>query len=234
MFDVVVERQRGAVLGGLTQHHRAVAAVQEVRVATIARVDLDERAVAVATIGDIELGAATLGAFECQPGYGETGLRQRGGDGRRRRPAVRRTEQHQQRGTDEDTTRDRQEELRNAGAPSDGHHQTQCHERLVGCASPRSTQPRLAHRGGRGGPGDERERREASRRDPCAVVHGAGNATREVEQRVEQEEESSPACTAERDEQQASPPLLDHQHDHDDYRDENAGDLHDCQRQLAR
>ena len=35
------------------------------------------------------------------------------------------------------------------------------------------------------------------------------------------------------DRQQASPPLLDHQHDHDDYRDENAGDLHDCQRQLA-
>ena len=69
MFDVVVERERGPVLGGLTQHHGAVAAVQEVGVTAVTRVHLHERAVAVGAVRDVELGAAPLGAFERQAGH---------------------------------------------------------------------------------------------------------------------------------------------------------------------
>ena len=58
----------------------AVAAVQEVGVTAVTRVDLHERAIAIRTVGDVELRASALGALERQARDDEARVRQRGRD----------------------------------------------------------------------------------------------------------------------------------------------------------
>ena len=126
----------------------------------------------------------------------------------------------------------REQQLGYTGAPRDGHHDSEHREPDVGRAPPLSTQPWFAHCRCRGGTGDEGQRGEPRRCDPRAVGDGPRDPTGQVEQCVEQHEQARPARTGERNEHEASPPLLEHQHDHEDSRHENAPDLYERQRQL--
>ncbi len=66
VFDVLLERHRRPVVVRSSEERSAVAAVQEVGVAAVARVDLDERAGAAVERDGVELGATAVGPLERQ------------------------------------------------------------------------------------------------------------------------------------------------------------------------
>ena len=83
VLDVALERCDGPLVGGVAQDRRAIAAVQQVGIAGVAGVHLDERRPAVGQRRPVQLRPAADGALEAEPGHIEPDC----GGGRRPRPA---------------------------------------------------------------------------------------------------------------------------------------------------
>ena len=138
------------------EQQRAVAAVQEVGVTAVLRVDLDERVTVVGRRA-VQLRAPTFDPLQRQLTEVEPGGTQgRGHDGRRR-PPVRRPERDQHGGTHARARTAREEQLGHAATSGDRHRDDQAEQREVARTLPRAREPRLADDGRRRDARDEGE-----------------------------------------------------------------------------
>ena len=232
VLDIVLERKGRPVVVGTPQEQCAVAAVQQVCVSTVFRVDLDER-IAVRSVRSIELcsppsARSSLRSRISRPAPASAATMSEGAGRRLGEPTTTSTSAptRSARGTRED-------QFGHAGAPGNGHRTDQREEREIGGPLPRSGEPRFADQRRGGGAGNVRQRREPGRCHPRAARHRARDARMQVERDVEQREDRRACGAGEQQHSEASPASSNDEQDAHDERERHRCDLGQRQDQLA-
>ena len=216
VLDVVLERQRRPVVVRAAQQQRAVAAVQEVGVAAVLRVHLDERAPTV--VGRRRRRAASdhlRRARSVKAAHRRARAREGGGHGGRRGPAVRRAEHDEHGGTHGRARGHGEQQLGHAGtfrrppsrttSTSNARSAARRHERdshglptVAVAAAPRR---RTASAG------------SASTRPRCRSVTASGSRPGRSSTASSSANDAAPATAASTTTAETAPPPPDDQHD---------------------
>ena len=206
----------------LAQHGRAVPAVEDVGVAAVVAVDLDEhrRAVGRRRRGTAASGRPRPAASVSSP-TSSPASRSAAATAAGRRPAVRRTEDHEHRGAQRAPDGDREQQLgKPAVARDERSRATSTSDDRGRRPAPRPRQPRLADRR-RGGRRRRHRRATGSASRPTrSPVERIGDAAPAIEHRVEQRATRAAAgAAASADEAEPAPPSpTTSSHDDDDRR----------------
>ena len=233
VLDRASERHCRPVVAGIAQEQRAVAAVEQVGVAAVPRVHLDEGRRVVGQRRSVDLGAPAHGTLEHQPGDVEAGPSQSLGDGQRARPAIGGTDGDEHGSAGEAPRGDGEEELGQPRCPCDDHRHQEEQERPVGRPPPGASQPGLADDGRRGDGGEVARRREPGRDQPGVVVQRVADGTGHADGPVDEEEGAGAGSGRHQEDDRAAPSLLDDEARGDDQRAQDGGDLGDSDGELT-